>query len=202
METLTARAEFLRIAALAAVLSVFSLIGCRDPLTWVLEAAPVIMGVALAWLTPLAPSRLLGRLMLVHLVILLAGAHWTYAEVPAGFWVRDALGFTRNHFDRLGHLFQGLVPALIARELLLRRAWVTSTRVASSMGFACALAFSAFYELIEWAAALVLGQGADAFLGSQGDPWDTQSDMACAALGALVATTLLARAHDRSIGRP
>lgn len=202
METLTAREEFLRIAALAAVLSVFSLIGCRDPLTWVLEAAPVIVGVALAWLTPLAPSRLLGRLMLVHLVILLAGAHWTYAEVPAGFWVRDALGFTRNHFDRLGHLFQGLVPALIARELLLRRAWVTSTRVASSMGFACALAFSAFYELIEWAAALVLGQGADAFLGSQGDPWDTQSDMACAALGALVATTLLARAHDRSIGRP
>lgn len=201
METLTARAEFLRVAALAAALTVLSFLGCRDPLTWALEAAPVIVGVVLAWLTPIAPSRLLGRLILAHLVILLAGAHWTYAEVPAGFWVRDALGFTRNHFDRLGHLFQGLVPALIARELLLRRAWVASASVASAMGFACALAFSAFYELIEWAAALILGQGADAFLGSQGDPWDTQSDMACATLGALVATTLLARAHDRSIGR-
>lgn len=202
METLSARAEFLRIAAIGAGLTLLSFIGCKEPLTWVLEAAPVIIGIVLAWLTPLAPSRLLGRLMLVHLVILLVGAHWTYAEVPVGFWVRDAFGFTRNHFDRLGHFFQGLVPALIARELLLRRTWTSLSSVASAMGFACALAFSAIYELIEWGAALILGQGADAFLGSQGDPWDTQSDIACAALGALLAATLLARAHDRSIARP
>jgi len=202
METLSQRGEFLRIAALAAVLCLLSFVGCRDPLTWALESAPVLLGVALAWLTPLAPSRLLGRLMLAHVVILLAGAHWTYAEVPAGFWLRDALGLARNHFDRLGHFFQGVVPALIAREWLLRRASVNSTAVASAMGFACALAFSAFYELIEWWAALILGAGADAFLGTQGDPWDTQSDMASAALGALLAMTLLARAHDRSIARP
>lgn len=202
METLSQRGEFLRIAAVSAALCLLSFVGCRDPLTWALEAAPVMVGVLLAWLTPLAPSRLLGRLMLAHAVILLLGAHWTYAEVPAGFWVRDAFGLARNHFDRLGHLFQGLVPALLARELLLRRACVGSAAVASAMGFACALAFSALYELIEWSAALLLGAGADAFLGSQGDPWDTQADMACAALGALLAMTLLARSHDRSIARP
>lgn len=199
MEGLSARREFLLVAGMAAGLSLLSFVGCRDRLTWLMEAVPVLAGVALAWSLPLAPSRLLGRLMLVHVVILLAGAHWTYAEVPAGFWFRDGLGLARNHFDRLGHLFQGLVPALIAREVLLRRSLVASSAVASAMGFACALAFSAFYELVEWWAALVLGAGADAFLGTQGDPWDTQSDMACAALGALVATTLLARLHDRSI---
>lgn len=160
-----------------------------------------MVGVVLAWVLPLAPSRLLGWLILVHAVILLTGAHWTYAEVPAGFWFRDAVGLARNHFDRLGHFFQGLVPALIARELLLRRRLVSSPGVASAMGFACALAFSAFYELIEWWAALILGAGADAFLGSQGDPWDTQSDMACAAVGALLAMTLLAKLHDRSLSR-
>lgn len=202
METLSPRREFVVIAALVAALCLLSLLGCRDRLTWLMEAVPVILGVLLAWFLPLAPSRLLGRLIFVHAAILLAGAHWTYAEVPAGFWFRDALGLARNHFDRLGHLFQGVVPAMIAREILLRRGLVTSAAVASSMGFACALAFSAFYELIEWWAALILGAGADAFLGTQGDPWDTQSDMACAAVGALLAMSLLARAHDRSIARP
>lgn len=202
MENLNARREFLAVAGLVAALTALSFLGCHDRLTWLMEAAPVLLGVVLAWVLPLAPSRLLGRLLLVHAVILLAGAHWTYAEVPAGFWFRDALGLARNHFDRLGHLFQGLVPALIAREVLLRRGAVTSGAVASAMGFACALAFSAFYELVEWWAALVLGAGADAFLGTQGDPWDTQSDMACAGLGALLAMTLLTRWHDRSIARP
>lgn len=201
MEVLSARQEFLRVALIAAGLCLLSFFGCRDGLTWAMEAAPVMVGVVLAWVLPLAPSRLLGWLILVHAVILLAGAHWTYAEVPAGFWFRDAVGLTRNHFDRLGHFFQGLVPALIARELLLRRRLVSSPGVASAMGFACALAFSAFYELIEWWAALILGAGADAFLGSQGDPWDTQSDMACAAVGALLAMTLLAKLHDRSLSR-
>lgn len=201
MEGLSARREFLGVAIIAAALCLLSFVGCQDRLTWLLEAAPVILGVGLAWVLPLSPSRLLGRLMLVHVMILLAGAHWTYAEVPAGFWFRDALGLARNHFDRLGHLFQGLVPALIAREILIRRSLVASGAVASAMAFACALAFSAFYELVEWWAALILGAGADAFLGTQGDPWDTQSDMACAALGALLATTLLSRLHDRSISR-
>ena len=201
MEDLSARREFLIVAALAAALCVPSYVGCHDRLTWLLEAAPVLLGVALAWAFPVVPSRLLGRLMLAHAVILLVGAHWTYAQVPAGFWVRDALGLARNHYDRLGHLFQGIVPALIAREILLRRRWVASAAVASALGFACALAFSATYELVEWSAALALGGAADAFLGAQGDPWDTQSDMACAALGALLSLALLARAHDRSIAR-
>lgn len=201
MEDLSARREFLRVALVAAGLCLLSFVDCRDRLTWLMEAAPVIVGVALAWILPLAPSRLLGRLLLVHAVILLVGAHWTYAEVPAGFWVRDALGLSRNHFDRLGHVFQGLVPALITREILLRRALVVLPSAASALGFACALAFSAFYELIEWCAALILGAGADAFLGSQGDPWDTQSDMACAAIGAGLSMTLLARWHDQSISR-
>lgn len=201
MEVLSARNEFLRIAWLAAGLCVLSFIGCRDRLTWLMEAAPVILGVGLAWVLPFAPSRLLGRLLLVHAVILLVGAHWTYAEVPLGFWVRDALGLARNHFDRLGHVFQGLVPALIAREVLLRCGLVNTSSTASAMGFACALAFSAFYELIEWWAALWLGAGSDAFLGSQGDPWDTQADMACAGVGALLAMTLLARHHDASLSR-
>ena len=201
MEDLSARREFLRVALVAAGLCLLSFVDCRDRLTWLMEAAPVIVGVALAWILPLAPSRLLGRLLLVHAVILLVGAHWTYAEVPAGFWVRDALGLSRNHFDRLGHVFQGLVPALIAREIFLRRALVVLPSAASALGFACALAFSAFYELIEWWAALILGAGADAFLGSQGDPWDTQSDMACAAIGAGLSMTLLARWHDQSISR-
>jgi len=201
VEDLSARREFLRVALVAAGLCLLSFVGCRDRLTWLMEAAPVIVGVALAWILPLAPSRLLGRLLLVHAVILLVGAHWTYAEVPAGFWVRDALGLSRNHFDRLGHVFQGLVPALIAREILLRRALVVLPSAASALGFACALAFSAFYELIEWWAALILGAGADAFLGSQGDSWDTQSDMACAAIGAGLSMTLLARWHDQSISR-
>ena len=201
MENLSARREFLWVAAIAAALCVPSFVGCHDHLTWLLEAAPVLLGVGLAWCFPLAPSRLLGRLMLVHAVILLVGAHWTYAQVPAGFWVSDALGLARNHYDRLGHLFQGIVPALIAREVLLRRCWVSSATVASAMAFACALPFSAAYELIEWSAAVALGGTADAFLGTQGDPWDTQSDMAFAALGALLSLGLLARAHDRSIAR-
>lgn len=201
MEDLSARREFLLVSVLAAILCVPSFVGCHDRVTWILEAFPVLLGVALAWAFPLAPSRLLGRLMLAHAAILLVGAHWTYARVPAGFWVSDALGLARNHYDRLGHVFQGIVPVLIAREVLLRRRWVSSASVASAMGFACALAFSSLYELVEWSAALAMGGTADAFLGTQGDPWDTQSDMALAALGALLSLGLLARAHDRSIAR-
>ncbi len=201
MATLSSRQEFLWVASISAVVCLLSFFGCRDVPTWAMEAAPVILGIALAWFFPITPTHLLSRLLFIHALILLAGAHWTYAEVPIGFSVQNTFGFTRNHFDRVGHFFQGLVPALIAREILLRRAWVASAQVASVMGFACALAFSAFYELIEWWAALLLGAGADAFLGTQGDPWDTQSDMACAAAGALLAMTLLARAHDRSLSK-
>ena len=123
-----------------------------------------------------------------------------YAEVPLGFWIRDAFGLARNHYDRIGHLAQGFVPALIAREILVRRGLQAGPWL---LGFLCmcvAEAISAWYELIEWGAAVALQQGADAFLGSQGDPWDTQEDMACAGLGALLALTLLRRWHDSERG--
>lgn len=199
MPRLSPRQEFLWVAGIAAALSVLSYVGCNDRVTWLLEAAPVLFGVGIAWRWPLAPSRMLSRLMLLHAIVLLVGAHWTYARVPAGFWVQDLLGLARNHYDRLGHVIQGVVPALIFREALLRRPWVASRPAAAWLAFGCTLGFSAAYELVEWSAAVALGGTADAFLGTQGDPWDTQSDMALAALGAAVAMTCLTRAHDRSI---
>ena len=119
--------------------------------------------------------------------------------MPLGNWVRDQLGLLRNPYDRLGHLFQGLVPALLFREVLLRGSLVTTARLAGWLAAACALAFSALYELIEWGVAVAIGQSADAFLGTQGDPWDSQADMGCALLAALAAVLLLRNPHDRSI---
>jgi putative membrane protein len=142
---------------------------------------------------------LLCCLLAVHAVILMVGGHYTYAEVPLGFWVRDALGLARNHYDRLGHFAQGFVPAILAREVLLRN---TSLRRGGWLFFlvvCVCLAFSAFYELVEWWTALISGEGATAFLGTQGDVWDTQWDMCLALVGALTAQLLLARAHDRQL---
>jgi putative membrane protein len=136
-----------------------------------------------------------------HAVVLMAGGQYTYAQVPAGFWVRDWLGLHRNPYDKLGHLLQGLVPALAAREILLRGAYVRGPKMLAFLVLCVVLAISATYELIEWAAAVLLGQGADEFLGTQGDPWDTQSDMACAGLGAIAALVFFSRAQDRHIGQ-
>jgi putative membrane protein len=173
----------------------------HDRLTWVLEVTPVIIAAPILAATyrrfPLTP--LLYRLIALHAIILMVGGHYTYAEVPAGYWVSDLLGLTRNHYDRLGHFAQGFVPAMIAREVLLRR---TPLRPGAWLFFlvACVcLAISAFYELIEWWSAVILGQGADAFLGTQGDPWDTQWDMFLALVGAIVAQLTLGRVHDRSL---
>lgn len=192
------RREFHLLCATATALALLAAIGCRDLATWAMESAPVFLVAAAAPFVP-APSRLLGRLLFVHGLVLIAGSHWTYAEVPAGNWVRDALGLARNPYDRLGHLFQGFVPALLVREALLRSAWVAAARPAAVLAVAASLAFSAVYELLEWAAAAAIGQAADAFLGTQGDPWDTQADMACALVGAVVAVALVARVHDRSL---
>lgn len=186
--------------ALCACALVASGIGPRDRATWWLEVFPVLIGaplvVALARRFPLTP--LVQRLLFVHALILILGGHYTYAEVPLGYWVRDALGLARNHYDRLGHFAQGFVPAMVAREVLLRctplrGGWLFF--VTTSI----ALAISAAYELIEWAAALIFGADADAFLGTQGDPWDTQWDMFLALAGALVASGALSRAHDRQL---
>lgn len=178
-------------------------IGPYDRLTWWLEVAPVVIVLPLLWLTrarfPL--SGLLLAFIAVHAVILCVGGHWTYARVPAGAWVQQALDLARNPYDRLGHLAQGFVPAIAAREILVRTSPLRGSRWLPVLVVATCLAISACYEFIEWGSAVLLGQGADQFLGTQGDPWDTQWDMFCALLGASAAILLLSRAHDRSLAR-
>jgi putative membrane protein len=173
----------------------------HDYFTWLLEVAPILIGVpVLVWSYrsfPLTP--LLYRLLLVHALILMVGGHYTYAQVPLGNWVRDALGLARNHYDRLGHFAQGFVPAILAREILLRKTPLRRGRWPFFLVVCVCLAFSAFYELVEWWTALASGEGATAFLGTQGDPWDTQWDMFLALVGSLTAQLTLARVHDRQL---
>ena len=189
--------------AIAVAALVVSGIAPKDRGTWWMEVAPVLIALPVLVATwrrfPLTP--LLYALIAVHSVILCVGGHYTYAEVPLGFWVRDALGLARNHYDRLGHVAQGFVPALVAREVLIRTSPLRPGRWLAVLVTAVALAISALYELVEWSAALLLGQGADAFLGTQGDPWDTQWDMFFALVGALLAQALLARLQDRQMSR-
>lgn len=146
-------------------------------------------------------TRLALWLMLLHCAILLLGAHYTYAEVPAGLWLRDMLDLSRNHYDRLGHLAQGFVPAILAREILLRKTALKRGFWLILLVTSFCLAFSAFYELIEWWVAIAIGADADAFLATQGDPWDTQWDMFLALIGALTSQLLLSRLHDRELAR-
>ena len=174
-----------------------------DRATWVMETAPAMIALPLLWLT--APrfrlTDLVTAAILVHGLILMLGGAYTYAKVPAGFWLQDALGLARNPYDRIGHLAQGFVPALVARELLIRVFAVAPRWLVAVLCVALALAVSALYELVEWGAALALGQGAESFLGTQGDEWDTQADILCALVGALAALALLSRPHDRQIAR-
>ena len=198
---------------LAPVLA-WSWIAPHDRFTWWLESAPVVAGVPLIFALqkkfPL--STLLLALVWLHAVVLLVGGHYTYALVPAGEWAREWFGWTRNNYDKLGHFTQGLVPAILTREILLRtsplggadRADGEPPRASRWLGFlvvCVCLAFSAFYELIEWFTAVTSGEAANDFLGTQGDVWDTQTDMLWALIGAVVAVTLLARAHDRSLAK-
>ena len=176
----------------------------HDYFTWFLEVAPILIGVPILVATartfPLTP--LVYRLLAVHALILMVGGHYTYAEVPFGYWVRDALGLVRNDYDRLGHLAQGFVPAILTREILLRR---TPLRRGGWLFFlvtSVCLAISACYEFVEWWTALATGEAATAFLGTQGDPWDTQWDMFCALIGAIAAQVLLASLHDRQLAAP
>jgi putative membrane protein len=174
-----------------------------ERLTWLLEVLPTLIALPVLILTrrsyPL--STLLYVLITLHALVLAGGGAYTYARVPLGSWVQEAFGLARNPYDKLGHLTQGFVPALIAREILLRGGYVRGRKMLAFVCICIPLAFSAFYELVEWWAALALGQGADEFLGTQGDQWDTQSDMFCALIGAAAALLLLSSAHDRSISR-
>lgn len=173
-----------------------------DRTTWLLEVGPILLGVpvlvALRSRFPLTP--LARRLVFFHALVLMLGAHYTYEKVPLGFWIRDAFDLARNHYDRFGHLIQGFVPAILAREVLLRTAPLRPGALLVLLVTSVCLAISALYELLEWAAAVALGEGADAFLATQGDPWDTQADMLLALVGALLAQLVLSRLHDRHLG--
>ncbi len=188
----------LALAALAA-----SGVAPHDRATWYLEVAPVAIGAVLLVATgarfPLTP--LLYRLLFLHALILVLGGHYTYARVPLGDWARDAFGLARNPYDRLGHLAQGFVPAILAREVLLRTSPLRRGKWLFTLVTAVCLAFSALYELLEWWAAVLGGEAADSFLGTQGDPWDTQWDMFLALVGAVAAQLLLGRTHDRALAR-
>jgi putative membrane protein len=196
------------LVALIALLALLGLSAWRafDLSIWAMEVAPVFIAVPILLAThrrfPL--TGLLYALIFVHALILMLGGHYTYAKVPLGFWMQDWFGWTRNNYDKIGHFAQGFVPAMAARELLLRlcvvtprhRGWLFALITLSCLGI------SAFYEFIEWWTALALGSGADEFLATQGDPWDTQSDMCMAWIGAMLAQLLLGRWHDRQLAKP
>jgi putative membrane protein len=184
----------------------------HDFFTWFLEVVPVFIGLPLAFAVqrrfPL--STLLLVLLWVHSVILIVGGHYTYARVPLGDWAMEWFGWTRNNYDKIGHFAQGFVPAILVREILLRTSPLrqaqgrppgTASRWLNFLSGCVCLAFSAFYELVEWWVALATGENAEDFLGTQGYAWDTQSDMAWALTGASVALLALTRVHDRSVAR-
>jgi putative membrane protein len=192
-------------AATAALLGLLVLSGIHpfDRTTWLLEIFPILVVLPLLAATyrrfPL--TTLLYACIFVHALVLMLGGAYTYARVPLGFWLEELMGLQSNPYDKIGHFFQGFVPALAAREILIRGAHVRGRAMLNFIVLCIVLAISATYELVEWAAALALGQGADEFLGTQGDPWDTQSDMFTALLGALAAWLLFSRWHDRLICR-
>ena len=174
----------------------------KDQFTWFLEVVPALIGFVLLGLSykkfPLTP--LLYSLILIHMIILMVGGHYTYAEVPLFDWIKEVLGQSRNNYDKVGHFAQGFIPAILAREILLRKNIVQGSKIwLNYIVVSIVLAFSAFYELIEWWVALATGEDAEAFLGTQGYMWDTQSDMMFALIGVVTALVLLSKYHDRQL---
>ncbi|MDP2693733.1 MAG: DUF2238 domain-containing protein [Gallionella sp.] len=191
--------------ASVALLALLALSGARpyDRATWLLEVFPVIIALPVMWATyrrfPL--TTLLYACIFLHAVVLMVGGAYTYARVPLGFQLADLLHLERNPYDKIGHLFQGFVPALAAREIFIRGRYVRGRRMLAFLVVCVAMAISAVYELIEWLAAVMFGDGAYDFLGTQGDLWDTQADMLFALIGAVVALLLFSRAHDRQLAK-
>ncbi|WP_019867100.1 DUF2238 domain-containing protein [Methylovulum miyakonense] len=189
--------------ALVLLVGLLALSGARpyDRATWLLEVLPVFITIPVLWTTyqrfPLTTLLYVG--IFLHALVLMVGGAYTYARVPLGFEIADLLGLHRNPYDKIGHFFQGFVPALVAREILIRGGYVRGRKMSVFIVICIVLAISASYELIEWGAAVALGQGADDFLGTQGDIWDAQSDMFFALVGAITALSLLSRIHDRQI---
>lgn len=198
------RTGYLILASLV-VVALLALSGLRpyDRATWLLEVLPVIIVLPVLWATygryPLTTVLYAG--IFVHALVLMYGGAYTYARVPLGFELQELLGSARNPYDKIGHFLQGFVPALAAREILIRGDFVRGRRMLAFVVACIVLAISAAYEFLEWGAALAMGQGADEFLGTQGDQWDTQSDMFFALIGAVAAMALLSRLHDRQLER-
>ena len=193
------------ILAMLALLLIMALSAIHpyDRTTWFMEVAPIFIAlpVMIATFRRFPLTTLLYVLIFIHALVLIAGGHYTYARVPLGFWIEHAFSLGRNPYDKIGHFMQGFVPFLVTREILLRGGYLTSRRMAAFLSVCVAMAISAWYELIEWWSALALGQGADEFLGTQGDPWDTQSDMFFAFIGAITALVIMSRLHDRMMDR-
>jgi len=190
-------------SAVLVVLLVVSGIRPFDRTTWLLEVFPIFIALPLLWATyrrfPL--TTLVYILIFLHAIVLMIGGNYSYARVPLGFQIADLLHLSRNPYDKIGHFFQGFVPALVIREILVRGEYVRGRRMLGFLIVCVVLSISASYELVEWAAAVALGQGADEFLGTQGDPWDTQSDMLFALIGGVTAIMLLSQFHDSQLAR-
>ena len=198
------REKSLILAMLALLLSLaVSAIHPYDRTTWFMEVAPIfiVLPVLAATYSRFPLTTLLYVLIFIHVLVLITGGAYSYARVPLGFWIQDMFSLSRNPYDKIGHFMQGFVPFLLMREILLRGGFLTNRKMAAFLSVCVAMAISAWYELIEWWSALAMGQGADEFLGTQGDPWDTQSDMFFAFIGATTALILLSRLHDSMMDR-
>ncbi len=195
------RREPVILAAVAMLLLLLSAIHPHDGFTWFMETAPVFIAAPLLlWSEKYFPlTLLLWRLIFLHAIILITGGHYTYAEVPLGFWIQDWLDLQRNHYDRLGHFMQGLEPAILAREILIRKKVISHNGWLTLFVISLCLAFSACYELLEWLTAQVIGEAAQDFLGTQGDIWDTQWDMFMCLTGAIIALLFLSPQHDKEL---
>ena len=183
------------------VVLIWSAINPKDYFTWFLEVFPALIGLIVLVITykRFQLTKLLYILILIHCTILMVGGHYTYAEVPLFDWIKDYFGMARNNYDKIGHLAQGFIPAIIAREILIRKSVIQKSGWLSFSIICFCLALSAFYEIIEWWVALLTKESAEAFLGTQGYVWDTQSDMALALLGAVLSLTLLSSLHDKQL---
>lgn len=198
---MNSRVLHLSLLGLVAIATAISAYEPYDRATWYLEVGPVLIAAPLLWFTynRFRLTDVVYILIAIHALILITGGHYTYARVPVGFWVQDVLDLARNHYDRLGHVAQGFIPAMIAREILLRKTPLQAGGWLFLLVTSVALAISAFYEMLEWWVAIAIGEDADAFLATQGDIWDTQWDMFLALCGAILAQLGLSRTQDRQL---
>ncbi len=181
------------------IIFIWSAIKPKDLFTWFLEVFPAVIGIIVIISTykKFRFTTFVYGLILIHIAILLVGGHYTYAEMPLFNWIRDSFHLSRNYYDRLGHFAQGFIPALVTREILIRKSYVKKGKMLSFIVICVCLAISASYELIEWLVAELTGTAADAFLGTQGDVWDTQWDMFWALTGATIAVFMFSKIHDK-----